>query len=66
MATIISNMTQVFNVVIAVFSDVLTAITNNVILVAPVILSIFGGIVLFSIKKIRSMGLRAGGRRRRR
>lgn len=66
MATIIENMTTVFNVVIGVFSDVLTAITNNVILVAPVILSIFGGIVLFSIKKIRSMGLRAGGRRRRR
>lgn len=66
MATIITNMTTVFNVVIGVFSDVLTAITNNVILVAPVILSIFGGIVLFSIKKIRSMGLRSGGRRRRR
>lgn len=66
MSTIITNMTTVFNVVIAVFSDVLTAITNNVILVAPVILSIFGGIVLFSIKKIRSMGLRAGGKKRRR
>ena len=32
MSTIISNMTTVFNVVIAVFSDVLTAITNNIIL----------------------------------
>lgn len=66
MATIISNMTTVFNVVIQVFSDVLSTITNTPILIVPVILSIFGGIVLFSIKKIRSMGLKSGGRRRRR
>lgn len=66
MTTIISNMTTVFNVVIAVFSDVLNAITSNVIMIAPVILSIFGGIVIFSIRSIKKMGLRAGGRRRRR
>ena len=66
MSTIITNMTTVFNVVIAVFSDVLNAITSNVIMIAPVVLSIFGGIVIFSIRSIKKMGLRAGGMRRRR
>ncbi len=65
MSTIITNMTTVFNVVIQVFSDVLNAITSTPILIVPVILSIFGGIVLFSIKKIRSMGLKGGGKKRR-
>ena len=68
MADIIERMTSVFTVVMGIFSNVLNTIIAEPLLVLPIILGILGGIIMFVIKKIRSMGVRAGsgGRRRRR
>ena len=66
MQEIVALLTQVYNVVIGIFTDVLTTITGTPLLFLPVILAIFGGLVMFAIKKVRSMGVRAGGGRRRR
>ena len=68
MADIISAMGDVFTVVIGSFQMVLNTIVAEPLLLTPIILGLFGGIVLFAIKKVRSMGVRAGsgGKRRRR
>lgn len=68
MADIITAMGEVFTVVIGTFKMVLNTIVAEPLLLTPIILGLFGGIVLFAIKKVRSMGVRAGsgGKRRRR
>lgn len=65
MADIITHLQTVFTVVMGTFSDVLSTITNQPLLIAPVIIGIFGGIVGFAIRSVRKMGLRAGSGRRR-
>ena len=66
MADLITNLNQVLGVVWTIFQNVLSTITGNILLFAPIVLAIFIGMVLFAIKKVRSMGLRVGGGRRRR
>ena len=68
MADILTRMTSIFEVVLSAFTNVLNTIVSEPLLTLPIILSIFGGIVIFAIKKVRSMGVRAGsgGKRRRR
>ena len=66
MADIIERMTSVFTVVMGIFTNVLNTIISEPLLVLPIILAILGGIIMFLIKKIRSLGVRAGGGRRRR
>ena len=68
MADIITAMSGVVTMVINTFKMVLNTIVAEPLLLAPIIIGLFGGVVLFAIKKVRSMGVRAGGggRRRRR
>ena len=66
MADLVTKLNEVLPVVWSVFSNVLSTITGNIILFAPLVLSIFISLVIFAIRKVRSMGLRAGGGRRRR
>lgn len=66
MADLVTKLNEVLTVVWNVFSNVLSTITGNIILFAPLVLSIFISLVVFSIKKVRAMGLRTGGGRRRR
>ena len=68
MNDIISLVGDVFNVVIVNMKLVLNTIVAEPLLLTPIIISLFGGITIFAIKKIRALGVRAGGggKRRRR
>ena len=68
MADIITAMSGVVTMVINTFKMVLNTIVSEPLLTAPIIIAFLGGVILYAIKKVRSMGVRAGGggRRRRR
>lgn len=68
MTDILEKVSSVFTVVIGVMQSVLNTIVSEPLLFLPIILALFGGIVIFAIRKVRSLGVRAGsgGRRRRR
>ena len=62
-------MTTVYNVVIGMFTNVITTITGNALLYVPVLIAMLGTIVLFAIGVIRRLGVKgvsSSGRRRRR
>lgn len=68
MTAVLGAMSDVYGVVIGMFSNVITTITGNPLLFVPVLLGILGTLVLFAIGFIRKMGVRgissSGGRRR--
>jgi len=68
MATILSRMTDVYDFVISLLTDIISMIVANQLVFVPVLLAIFGGIVIFVIGLVRKLGIRgissAGGRRR--
>lgn len=67
MTDILEKVTQVFTVAINTMQSVLNTIVAEPLLFLPIIIALFGGLVMFAIKKVRALGVRAGsGRRRRR
>lgn len=68
MTDILEKVSSVFTVVIGVMQSVLNTIVSEPLLFLPIILGLFGGICIFSIRAVRRLGVRAGsgGRRRRR
>jgi len=67
MTDILEKVTQVFTMTVNMMQSVLNTILAEPLLFLPIIIALFGGVVMFAIKKIRSLGVRAGsGRRRRR
>ena len=60
-------MTTVYDLIIGMFANVITTITNNPLIFVPVLIALLGGIVMFAIGVIRRLGVRgisSSGRRR--
>lgn len=66
MTDILEKVTQVFTMAVNMMQSVLNTILNEPLLFLPIIFALFGGVVIFAIRKIRALGVRAGGGRRRR
>ena len=69
MATLLSRMTDVYDFVISLLTDVISMIVANPLVFLPVLMALFGGIVMYVIGLVRRLGIKgissAGGRRRR-
>lgn len=68
-SAVLSAMTTVYQGILSMFSNIITTITSNPLLFVPVIFSLLGGLVVFSIGVIRRFGIHgisSTGRRRRR
>ncbi len=68
-AGVLGAMTTVYNLIIGMFANVITTITNNPLIFVPVLIALLGGIVMFAIGVIRRLGVRgisSSGKRRRR
>lgn len=66
---VLGAMTTVYDVIIGMFSNVITTITGNPLIFVPVLIALLGGIVMFAIGVIRKLGVRgisSSGRKRRR
>lgn len=67
-SAVFEQMTVVLNAVFSMFGSMVTTITGNPLLYVPVLFALLGGLVLFSIRVIRKLGIRgisSAGRRRR-
>jgi len=68
MVTLLSRMTDVYDFVISLLTDVISMIVANPLVFLPVLIAIFGGIVMYVISLIRRLGIKgissSGGRRR--
>lgn len=65
---VLGAMTTVYNLIIGMFANVITTITNNPLIFVPVLIALLGGIVMFAIGVIRRLGVRgisSSGKRRR-
>lgn len=68
-AGVLGAMTTVYDLIISMFANVITTITNNPLIFVPVLIALLGGIVMFAIGVIRRLGVRgisSSGKRRRR
>ena len=68
-AGVLDAMTTVYDLIIGMFANVITTITNNPLIFVPVLIALLGGIVMFAIGVIRRLGVRgisSSGKRRRR
>lgn len=68
-AGVLGAMTTVYDLIIGMFGNVITTITNNPLIFVPVLIALLGGIVMFAIGVIRRLGVRgisSSGKRRRR
>ena len=66
-ANVLSSMTTVYDLIIGMFANVITTITDNPLIFVPVLIALLGGIVMFAIGVIRRLGVRgisSSGRRR--
>lgn len=66
---VLGAMTTVYDLIIGMFSNVISTITGNPLIFVPVLIALLGGIVMFAIGVIRKLGVRgisSSGRRRRR
>lgn len=64
---VLGAMTTVYDLIIGMFSNVITTITNNPLIFVPVLIALLGGIVMFAIGVIRRLGVRgisSSGKRR--
>lgn len=63
-ANVISAMQTVYNVLVGLFTNVITTITGNPLLYVPVLIALLGGLVMFAVKVIRKLGVRGVSSRR--
>lgn len=66
-AGVLGAMTTVYDLIIGMFANVITTITNNPLIFVPVLIALLGGIVMFAIGVIRRLGVRgisSSGKRR--
>lgn len=66
-ASVLSSMTTVYDLIIGMFANVITTITSNPLIFVPVLIALLGGIVMFAIGVIRRLGVRgisSSGKRR--
>lgn len=64
---VLGAMTTVYDLIIGMFTNVITTITSNPLIFVPVLIALLGGIVMFAIGVIRRLGVRgisSSGKRR--
>lgn len=63
-ASVLSALTVVYDVLVGLFQHVITTITGNPLLYVPVLIALLGGLVMFAVKVIRKLGVRGVSSRR--
>lgn len=63
-ADVIGALTSVYEVLVGLFTNVISTITSNPLLFVPVLIALLGGLVMFAIKVIRKLGVRGVSSRR--
>lgn len=61
---VITGMGSVYDVIIGLFTNVISTITGNPLLFVPVLIALLSGLVFFVIKKVRKLGVRGISSRR--
>lgn len=61
---VLESMTTVFQTIIGLFTNVISTITGNPLLLVPVLLAILFTLVFFVVKVIRRLGVRGVNSRR--
>lgn len=61
---VLESMTTVFTTIIGLFTNVISTITGNPLLLVPVLLAILFTLVFFVVKVIRKLGVRGVNSRR--
>lgn len=61
---ILGALTSVYEVLVGLFTNVITTITSNMLLFVPVLIALLGSLVFFAVKVIRKLGVRGVSSRR--
>ena len=61
---VLGALTSVYQVLVGLFTNVISTITGNLLLFVPVLLALLGSLVFFAIKVIRRLGVRGVSTRR--
>ena len=61
---VLGALTSVYNVLVGLFTNVISTITGNLLLAVPVYIALLGSLVFFAIKVIRRLGIRGVSTRR--
>lgn len=61
---VLGALTSVYEVLVGLFTNVISTITGNLLLFVPVLLALLGSLVFFAIKVIRRLGVRGVSTRR--
>ena len=63
-ANVLTALGSVYNVLVGLFSNVISTITGNPLLYVPVLIALLGGLGIFEKKVIRKLGVRGVSSRR--
>lgn len=61
---ILGALSSVYDVLVGLFTNVITTITSNMLLFVPVLIALLGSLVFFAVKVIRKLGVRGVSSRR--
>lgn len=61
---ILGALSSVYQVLVGLFTNVITTITSNMLLFVPVLIALLGSLVFFAVKVIRKLGVRGVSSRR--
>ena len=61
---VLGALTSVYQVLVGLFTNVISTITGNLLLFVPVLLALLGSLVFFAIKVFRRLGVRGVSTRR--
>lgn len=61
---ILGALSSVYEVLVGLFTNVITTITSNMLLFVPVLIALLGSLVFFAVKVIRKLGVRGVSSRR--
>lgn len=63
-ADVLTALSSVYDVLVGLFSNVITTITSNGLLFVPVLIGLLGGLTFFAVRVIRKLGVRGVSSRR--
>lgn len=61
---VLGALSSVYNVLVGLFTNVITTLTSNPLLFVPILIALLGSLVFFAIKVIRKLGVRGVSSRR--
>lgn len=63
-SSVLTALTSVYDVLVGLFTNVISTITGNPLLFVPVLLALLGSLVMFAVKVIRRLGVKGISSRR--